>query len=71
MKITRFETFLTNAGLRNYLFMRLTTDTGLDRHRRGHARMAGKDGRRRCCTNGSKAASWAAIRSTSRRLSAT
>src|SRR5438876_1205858 len=29
MKITRFETFLANAGLRNYLFMRLTTDTGL------------------------------------------
>lgn len=29
MKIRRFETFLTNAGLRNYLFLRLTTDTGL------------------------------------------
>jgi galactonate dehydratase len=29
MKITRFETFLANAGLRNYLFVRLTTDTGL------------------------------------------
>ena len=29
MKITRFETFLTNAGLRNYLFVRLTTDAGL------------------------------------------
>lgn len=29
MKIIRFETFLTNAGLRNYLFIRLTTDTGL------------------------------------------
>ncbi len=29
MKITRFETFLANAGLRNYLFIRLTTDTGL------------------------------------------
>ena len=29
MKIARFETFLTNAGLRNYLFIRLTTDTGL------------------------------------------
>ncbi len=29
MKITRVETFLTNAGLRNYLFIRLTTDTGL------------------------------------------
>jgi galactonate dehydratase len=29
MKIKRFETFLTNAGLRNYLFIRLTTDTGL------------------------------------------
>lgn len=28
MKITRLETFLTNAGLRNYLFIRLTTDTG-------------------------------------------
>src|SRR5437660_7623023 len=29
MIITRFETFLANAGLRNYLFLRLTTDTGL------------------------------------------
>ncbi len=29
MKITRLETFLTNAGLRNYLFARLSTDTGL------------------------------------------
>ncbi|MFO0843578.1 MAG: mandelate racemase/muconate lactonizing enzyme family protein [Gemmataceae bacterium] len=29
MKVVRFETFLANAGLRNYLFVRLTTDTGL------------------------------------------
>src|SRR5436305_8397532 len=29
MKITRLESFLTNAGLRNSLFVRLTTDTGL------------------------------------------
>jgi galactonate dehydratase len=29
MKVTRLETFLTNAGLRNYLFLRLTTDSGL------------------------------------------
>jgi galactonate dehydratase len=29
MKITRLETLLTHAGLRNYLFVRLTTDTGL------------------------------------------
>jgi galactonate dehydratase len=29
MKITRFETFLANAGLRNYCFVRLATDTGL------------------------------------------
>src|ERR1700680_3220840 len=29
MKIAKVETFLTNAGLRNYLFIRLTTDTGL------------------------------------------
>jgi galactonate dehydratase len=29
MRITRFETFLANAGLRNYLFLRLRTDTGL------------------------------------------
>src|SRR4051812_34700949 len=29
MKVTRLETVLTNAGLRNYLFVRLTTDTGL------------------------------------------
>ena len=29
MKITRLESFLTNSGLRNYLFVRLTTDSGL------------------------------------------
>jgi galactonate dehydratase len=29
MRITCLETFLTHAGLRNYLFLRLTTDTGL------------------------------------------
>jgi hypothetical protein len=29
VKIIRLETFLTNAGLRNYLFVHLTTDTGL------------------------------------------
>ncbi len=29
MKITRVESFLTNARLRNYLFIRLTTDSGL------------------------------------------
>jgi galactonate dehydratase len=29
MKIAGFETFLANAGLRNYLFIRLRTDTGL------------------------------------------
>ena len=29
MKIARLETFLANAGLRNYLFVRLTTDTGM------------------------------------------
>jgi galactonate dehydratase len=29
MKITRLESFLVNAGLRNYLFLRLHTDTGL------------------------------------------
>jgi galactonate dehydratase len=29
MRIEKFETFLANAGLRNYLFVRLTTDTGL------------------------------------------
>ncbi len=29
MRITRLETFLANAGLRNYLFIRLHTDTGL------------------------------------------
>ena len=29
MKITRLETFLANAGLRNYLFVRLTADGGL------------------------------------------
>jgi galactonate dehydratase len=29
VKIIRLETFLTNAGLRNYLFVRLTTDSGL------------------------------------------
>src|SRR5262245_34621954 len=29
MKIIRLESFLANAGLRNYLFVRLSTDTGL------------------------------------------
>src|SRR5206468_5652216 len=29
MKVVRLDTVLTNAGLRNYLFLRLTTDTGL------------------------------------------
>ena len=29
MRITRLETFLANSGLRNYLFVRLSTDTGL------------------------------------------
>ena len=29
MRITRLETFLANCGLRNYLFLQLTTDTGL------------------------------------------
>src|SRR5689334_12085387 len=29
MRITHFETFMTNAGLRNYLFVRLRTDNGL------------------------------------------
>jgi galactonate dehydratase len=29
MKITKLETFLANAGLRNFLFVRLGTDTGL------------------------------------------
>jgi galactonate dehydratase len=29
MKIVRLESFLANAGLRNYLFVRLSTDTGL------------------------------------------
>src|SRR5262249_35722391 len=29
MKIVQLETFLTNCGLRNYLFVRLRTDTGL------------------------------------------
>src|SRR5213082_3154165 len=29
MKVVRLDTFLTNAGLRNYLFLRLTTDSGL------------------------------------------
>jgi galactonate dehydratase len=29
MKIVKIESFLANAGLRNYLFVRLSTDTGL------------------------------------------
>lgn len=29
MKIVKLETFLANCGLRNYLFVRLRTDTGL------------------------------------------
>src|SRR5262245_10814330 len=30
MRIVKLESFLTNAGLRNYLFVRLTTDSGED-----------------------------------------
>src|SRR5215210_4941166 len=29
MRITQLETWMANAGLRNYLFVRLRTDTGL------------------------------------------
>ena len=29
MKIKKLETFLVNSGLRNYLYLRLTTDSGL------------------------------------------
>lgn len=29
MKVVKLESFLTNCGLRNYLFVRLTTDSGL------------------------------------------
>jgi galactonate dehydratase len=29
MKISQFETFLVNSGLRNYVFLRLTADNGL------------------------------------------
>jgi galactonate dehydratase len=29
MKVTRLETLMANASLRNYLFVRLTTDDGL------------------------------------------
>jgi galactonate dehydratase len=29
VKVIKLETFLTNAGLRNYLFVKLTTDTGI------------------------------------------
>jgi len=29
VKIAQFETFLVNSGLRNYLFIRLTSDDGL------------------------------------------
>src|SRR6266852_1138075 len=29
MRIVKVESFLTNGGLRNYLFVRLATDTGL------------------------------------------
>ena len=29
MKIVRVETLMANCGLRNYLFVRLHTDTGL------------------------------------------
>jgi hypothetical protein len=30
MKIISFDTFLANAGLRNYLFIQLRTDNGLN-----------------------------------------
>ena len=66
MKIVGFETFLANAGLRNYLFIRLRTDTGLTGI--GEATLEWQEKTvRLCSTNGSRAACWAAIRSTSRR----
>ena len=42
MKIIGFETFLANAGLRNYLFIRLRTDTG--RRASARPRWSGKSG---------------------------
>jgi hypothetical protein len=30
VKLAAIETFLANAGLRNYLFVRVRTDTGLE-----------------------------------------
>ena len=55
MKITGFETFLANAGLRNYLFIRLSHRHRPDGHRRGHARVAGADGRDAAPRVGSRA----------------
>ena len=69
MKIKKLETFLANAGPRNYLFVRLTTDTGLTGV--GEATLEWQEKPSRCCsTNGSPRASSARIRSTSRPSSA-
>ena len=65
MKITRLETFLANAGLRNYLFVRLSTDSGL--HGIGEATQKTVETILHECMNGSSRAYWAAILSISKR----
>jgi L-alanine-DL-glutamate epimerase-like enolase superfamily enzyme len=69
MKIKRLETFLANAGLRNYLFVRLVTDTGLTGI--GEASLEWQERAVEILLNEWVAAAWwAAIRSTSRTSSA-
>jgi galactonate dehydratase len=54
VRIVGFETFLANAGLRNYLFIRLRTDTGLTGI--GEATLEWqKRPFKRFCTSGSRA----------------
>ena len=55
MTIVRLNTFLANAGLRNYLFVRLTTDTGFTGI--GEATLEWQEKlSRRFCMSGSKGA---------------
>ena len=60
MKIAGFETFLANAGLRNYLFIRLRTDTGLTGV--GEATLEWQERTvQTCATSGSRGGCWVGI----------
>ena len=65
MKITSLGTFLAHAGLRNYLFVRLTTDTGLTGLGEASLEWQEQTVQALCCTNGSRIESSAPTRSIS------